>query len=171
MTTPTPVPTPQTRAMLVFEENLDSFGHLLQLTLAEVARIETQAARLRGFVAKGPVTKPGVGKATRLLKRVAKTVKSATDRVEIITLWQVVMLVTCVEAYLRDVLAAAASVDDELMNKSEQRAVYADVIGAASLEALAHDLRVRWARGWLRDRGADALDIAPRKNGGGRLPG
>jgi hypothetical protein len=39
------------------------------------------------------------------------------------------------------------------MSKSEQRAPYADVITAASLEALANDLRARWARGWLSDGG------------------
>lgn len=39
------------------------------------------------------------------------------------------------------------------MSKSEQHAAYADVIGATSLEALANELRVRWARSWLSDGG------------------
>ena len=63
------------------------------------------------------------------------------------------MLVTCVEAYLQDVLTAAAGVDPELTSKSEQRALYADVIAATSLDALANDLRARWARGWVDDGG------------------
>jgi hypothetical protein len=68
-------------------------------------------------------------------------------------LWQVVILVTCVEAYLQDMLTAAASVDPQLMSKSEQLAPYSEVIAAASVEALANELRVRWARGWLSDGG------------------
>ncbi len=63
------------------------------------------------------------------------------------------MLVTCVETYLQDVLAAAAGVEPKLMSKSEQSASYADVVTAVSLEALANDLRARWARGWLSDGG------------------
>jgi hypothetical protein len=39
------------------------------------------------------------------------------------------------------------------MSKSEQHAPYADVIGATSLEALANDLRTRWARSWLSEGG------------------
>jgi hypothetical protein len=75
------------------------------------------------------------------------------DRYQTLTLWQIVMSVTCVEAYLQDVLIAAASIDPELMSKSEQSAPYADVIAATSLEALANELRARWARNWLSDGG------------------
>jgi hypothetical protein len=59
------------------------------------------------------------------------------------------MLVTCVEAYLQDVLAGAAAVDPTLMSKSEQSAAYSDVIEAASLQALGDKLRDQWARAWL----------------------
>jgi hypothetical protein len=75
------------------------------------------------------------------------------ERYRTATLWQVVMLVTCVEAYLQDVLAAAASVDPEFMRESKQVAPYADVVSATSLDDLANDLRQRWARGWLSDGG------------------
>jgi hypothetical protein len=61
------------------------------------------------------------------------------------------MLVTCVEAYLHDVLSTTASVDPKLMSKSEQPVYYTDVIGAGSLDELANELRARWARGWLDD--------------------
>lgn len=92
----------------------------------------------------------------RSINRLTRSLKTLEVRIEgfhTITLWQVVMLVTCAEAYLQDVLTAAASVDPELMSKSEQRAPYADVIAATSLEALANDLRARWAHGWLSDGG------------------
>ncbi len=43
----------------------------------------------------------------------------------------------------------AASLDVELMNKSEQVARYEEVISATSLDELAWELRRRWARRWL----------------------
>jgi hypothetical protein len=79
--------------------------------------------------------------------------KLRLDRLNTTMLWQVVMLVTCIEAYLQDLLAAAASVDPELMSKSQQVAPYADVVSATSLDELADELRRRWARGWLSDGG------------------
>jgi hypothetical protein len=63
------------------------------------------------------------------------------------------MLVTCIEAYLQDLLVAAASVDPKFMSKSQQVAPYADVVSATSLDELANELRRRWARGWLSDGG------------------
>jgi hypothetical protein len=50
-------------------------------------------------------------------------------------------------------LAAAASVDPELMSRSQQVAPYADVVSATSLDELADELRRRWARNWLSDGG------------------
>jgi hypothetical protein len=63
------------------------------------------------------------------------------------------MLVTCVETYLQDVLAAVASVDPDLMSTSQQRVPYADVVKATSLDALVDEMRARWARAWLRKGG------------------
>ncbi len=67
--------------------------------------------------------------------------------------WYVVIIVTMAEAYLEDVLAAAAALDPKLMEKSEQRASYAEVIDARSLEHLADSLRHRWARNFIEDGG------------------
>jgi hypothetical protein len=105
------------------------------------------------LLSKGLSTKPTQAKLLRSLKGFDRTLKTRVDRIQTITRWQVVMMVTCVEAYLQDVLSTAASVDPELMSKSEQRARYADVIAATSLDALANKLRVRWARGRLSDGG------------------
>ena len=63
------------------------------------------------------------------------------------------MLVTCIEAYLQDLLVAAATVDPEFMKNSKQVAPYADIVSASSLDELANELRRRWARGWLSDDG------------------
>jgi hypothetical protein len=129
--------------------------------------LAAQTTRLTTFVGKECrlakmhlATKPGQGQAKRVLAKLArslntfsKTFDTRIERFQTITLWQVVMLVTCVEAYLQDVLSAAASVAPELMSNSEQRALYADIIRATSLEALANELRARWARSWLSDGG------------------
>jgi hypothetical protein len=142
--------------MLALEQNLDSIMHMLKLSHHEVVLMRAQAARALTFATEQVcdiATKPGQAKLVRSLNCLSKTLKVRIERYQTIKSWQVVMLVTCVEAYLQDVLAAAASVDPELMSKSEQRAPYADVITAASLEALAIDLRARWARGWLSDGG------------------
>src|SRR5260370_28844440 len=147
----TPVPTPHTTAFLAFEDNLDSIKHMLTLGYREAVALKAQASRLT--VPKDLSTKPVQAKLVRSIKRFTKTLETRIGRIQTITLWQVVMMVTCVEAYLQDVLSTAASVDPELMSKSEQVARYADVIAAASLEALANKLRVRWARGWLSDGG------------------
>jgi hypothetical protein len=147
--------------LLAFEQNLDSIGHMLKASNHQVGLIKAQVTRADRVltIAKEQIdlaTKPGQTKLVRSLNhltRLLKTLKVRREGLQTITLWQVVMLVTCVEAYLQDVLTAAASVDPELMSKSEQRAPYADVIAATSLEALANDLRARWARGWLSDGG------------------
>jgi hypothetical protein len=159
--TPTPVPTPHTRALLAFEENLESIRHMLKLSSHQLVLMNTQLTKANqsATFAKTLVDiakNPGQTKLVRSLNRLTRSLKTITVTMEgfhTITRWQVVMLVTCVEAYLQDVLTAAASVDPELMRKSEQRALYADVIAANSLETLANDLRARWARGWLSDGG------------------
>ena len=157
ITSTTHAPTPHTRAWLAFEENLDSIGHLLALGSREAVALKAQATRLRTFTAtlsgKSLLTKPGRAKVVRWLNRIVKTLKTSGGRMQTITRWQVVMMVTCIEAYLQDVLSTAASLDPELMKNSEQRAQYADVIAATSLDALADKLRARWARNWLSDGG------------------
>jgi len=89
----------------------------------------------------------------RSLRRFDKTLTKRLARMGTIRLWQVVVLVTCVEAYLQDVLSAAARVDPTLMATSGQQASYAAVIAATSLEDLANELRGHWARGWLEKGG------------------
>jgi hypothetical protein len=67
--------------------------------------------------------------------------------------WVPVMLVTFTEAYLQEMLAYVAAIDDSLMSKSEQSAKYADVLQAQSIAELANDLRRRWAKGIVDDGG------------------
>src|SRR5688572_15409168 len=140
------IPTPHTRAMLSLEANLDTIIHMLEVSNHEVVVSKAQAARFKIFASKEIelakkhlAERPQVHvklmlvKLSRSLNRVQKNFETRMERLQTITLWQVVMLVTCVEAYLQDVLTTAASVDPELMSKSEQRAQYTEIIGAASL--------------------------------------
>ena len=142
-----------TKAWMALERNLKSVSHMGALSLREIALLKTAAARMSkthiGDLSKGTER----AKLVRSLKRFNTTIQLRRERCETATLWQVVMLVTCVEAYLQDLLAAAASVDPEFMRESKQVAPYADVLSATSLDDLANDLRRRWARGWLSDGG------------------
>ena len=163
---------PHTKAWTAFEQNLDSILHMLALTRRELAaiktattrfatsvtRMTTEVARLKTLVGNSPdlpvrPLETAVTKLTRSSERYNRTLQTGRERMATATLWQVVMLVTCVEAYLQDLLAIAASVDPKLMAESQQVAPYADVISATSLDELASELRARWARGWLRKGG------------------
>lgn len=150
----TPVSQPHTRAWLAFEENLGSISHMVFLGGREIRLIKADATRLDTFLSKRRESSATAAPLKlQPFKRFLKRMQTRIDRFQTATLWQVVMLVTCVEAYFQDVLCAAAKVDPELMSKSEQAAAYAEVIAAISLDALADDLRARWARGWLSDGG------------------
>jgi hypothetical protein len=120
----------------------------------EIEQVRTGAKRLSTYMGKRDLTaKAEAARVQRSVAHFAKTTQSRIDRYQTATLWQVVMLVTCVEAYLQDLLAVAAGAGPELMSKSQQVASYPEVIAATSLEELANDLRTRWARGWLSDGG------------------
>ena len=163
---------PHTKAWVAFEQNLDSIANMLALVQREhafvkasstrfatsVAGVSTATTRLTTLVGKSPdlpllPLEAAVAKFIRSSQRYKKIRQTWDKQMETATLWQVVMLVTCVEAYLQDLLALAARVDPKLMDKSQQVAPYADVISATSLDELANELRTRWARGWLSGGG------------------
>jgi len=119
-----PKAAPHSGAYLAFEQNLDFIAVLLVLRHREVAAAKAAAGRYRANLKK--LTKQDLTNKKKALKKLTnatrwsqKTHETMMGRVEIVTLWQVVILVTCVEAYLQDVLSAAASVDPDLMSKSE----------------------------------------------------
>jgi len=152
---PTSVPTLHTGAMLAFGQNVHTISHMIYLGGREIRLVRAEATRLTTYLEKlgDLTTKANAAKLLRSIQRFSKTTEVRIGRWETANLWQVVMLVTCVEAYLQDLLSAAASVGPELMSESQQLAPYADVIAATSLDELANELRARWARGWLSDGG------------------
>jgi hypothetical protein len=154
----TPVSTtPHTKAWMTFDQNLKIVNHMEKIEGREIAAVHTAAMR-RSKTLPGAIAK-AKGNVKRLLSLQRRTtrLKARLDArlAELGTprLWHVVMLVTCIEAYLQDVLVDAATVDDKFTRKSEQVVGYADVVAATSLDELANEMRRRWARGWLSDGG------------------
>lgn len=148
---PTPVTTPHTIAWLTFDQNFESVSHMLYLGGRELRLAKAEATRFKTFLGKRGDLRTKVILAK--LQRFSEATQARIKRHGTVNLWQVVMLVTCVKAYLQDVLSAAASVGPELMSESQQIASYADIIATISLDELANKLRARWARGWLSDGG------------------
>jgi hypothetical protein len=144
-----------TSAWRTFEKNLDSVSHLIALGSRELSVLETESTRFRTYLRKPrDLTKKGTAREIlRSASRFASTVQGRVDRLGTATLWQLVVLVTCVEAYFQDLLSSAAGLDPALMSKSQQVAPYADIVAANSLVDLANELRIRWARGWMSDGG------------------
>jgi hypothetical protein len=173
---------PHTKAWVAFEQNLDSIAHMVALGHREnaflmtastrfatsVTRLTTEVTRLKTLVGNSPELllpplKTALAKLIRSSERYKRTRQTGRERLETATLWQVVMLVTCVEAYLQDLLAIAASVDPKLMDKSQQVTPYTDIISATSLDQLTSELRARWTRGWLSNGGPTRWTRASKK--------
>jgi hypothetical protein len=67
--------------------------------------------------------------------------------------WSTVILATCVETYLQDVLVFCAGLDSKLMGDARQTATYEEITAARSTEELAEQMRAKWARNWVDDGG------------------
>jgi hypothetical protein len=91
----------------------------------------------------------------RILNILLEPVKQFTGGLLTVREWIPVLLVTTVEAYLKDVRIYAAKVDPAIMESSEQSASYAEVIRARSIEELTEELQSRWARKFVDDGGPD----------------
>jgi hypothetical protein len=161
-----------TKAWTALRQNLDSIAHMVALVSREQAFLHTESTRFKRYMKRVSIevarTQTLVGKSPALAflplqaavaklklasERYKRSRQTRDERIGTVTLLQVVMLVTCVEAYLQDLLAISARVDPKLMDETQQVAPYADVISATSLDELASELRDRWARKWLSDGG------------------
>lgn len=67
--------------------------------------------------------------------------------------WLPVILVTIVEAYLKDVRIFEAKINPEVMKSSDQSITYADVVRAESIDDLTDEMQSRWARNFVDDGG------------------
>ncbi len=79
--------------------------------------------------------------------------KAAWKRIELVGEFVCVMIVTCCETYLQDVLVDCAARDRGLMGEGGQTATYDELLTARSIETLTNELRQSWARNWVDDGG------------------
>jgi hypothetical protein len=166
----------RTPAYANFDSNTDKLLHLLQFILTgvsgfkgefetkfapEVMRIAKEIAQIGRphdkevsdqDVTKGPERDDLIQKLSDAL---VKPFQQFTDGFLTVREWIPVLMVTTVEAYLKDVLIYAAKVDHAIMESSEQSASYAEVKRAQSLEELTEELQSRWARNFVDDGGPD----------------
>jgi hypothetical protein len=80
-------------------------------------------------------------------------VKQFTGGLLTIHQWIPVILVTTVEAYLKDVRIFEAKVNPTIMKSSEQSVTYAEVVRSQSIGDLTGEMQSRWARKFVDDGG------------------
>ncbi len=93
------------------------------------------------------------GRVQRISDILLEPLEQFTGGLVTILEWIPVILVTMVEAYLKDVLIYQAKVDPAIMESTGQTASYAEVVSARSLEELTEELQSRWARKFVDDGG------------------
>lgn len=76
-----------------------------------------------------------------------------TEGLLAINQWLPVILVTIVEAYLKDVRIFEAKVNPAVMDSSGQSVTYADVVRAQSIGDLTDEMQSKWARNFVDDGG------------------
>lgn len=135
----------------------------------------TEVARLKTLAGNSPdlPARPLEAAVTKLLRSTegwSRTLQPRFERVGTARLWQVVMLVTCVEAYLQNLLAIAASADRTLMADSQRVVSCADVISATSLDELVSGMSTQWARRVLRNGGPTGWISRLKKMGASGYP-
>ncbi|HEY3566672.1 MAG TPA: hypothetical protein VGP73_01970 [Thermoanaerobaculia bacterium] len=138
-------------AFSTFRRNISRMVHLFELLDESVDRTSSELSSFKSL----PSTedpeevKQRTEKGENLNARISKI----NAQMDLSTEWGCVMLVTCAETYLQDALSYFAGLDSTLMNDSDQKASYREVISAASVDELAEELRGRWARNVIDDGG------------------
>src|SRR5215212_8075403 len=97
---PTPA-TPHSRAWTTLEANLDGVMHVLAMGARELTALKADTLRVQARLNKQatPAGKAAGERLLRSMKRYASRMDLRIDRSATARLWQVVILVTCVEAY------------------------------------------------------------------------
>jgi hypothetical protein len=91
------------------------------------------------------------GRVQRISDILLEPLKQFTSGLATIRNWIPVLMVTTVEAYLKDVRIYQAKVDPAIMESSGQSASYAEVVRAQSIGELTEELQSRWARKFVDD--------------------
>jgi len=95
------------------------------------------------------------GRVQRISDILLEPFKQFMDGFLTVREWIPVLLVTTVEAYLKDVLIYQAKVDPAIMESTGQTASYGEVVRARSIGELTEELQSRWARKFVDDGGPD----------------
>jgi len=160
------VSTSATSAMATFEANLGTISHWVNLSTnywntnlhrsyARLTKRFTKQLEDDGALSDLKEVEIRVNKiaeSAKSVNKIVESVKSEVDNILSANRWRLVILVTCVEAYLQDVLTDAARLDSSLMKNAQQSALYLQIVRAASLDELELDVRTAWARHWLENR-------------------
>ena len=152
-TKPPPSKEQHTTAYAALEVNIKAVTHISVMSTRDLQALLITLRRFEKSIPKIVEPQARVSDISRRGKRLVGAISTHVDRLNVATLWQVVMLVTCVEAYLQDILAFAAEADPGLMSTHEQVATYSTIASAHSLDDLARSLREKWARNWVNDGG------------------
>lgn len=91
--------------------------------------------------------------ANELSEIVLKPVQQLNEGLLILNQWIPVLLVTIVEAYLKDVRIFEAKVNPAIMESSDQSVTYGEVVRSLSINDLAEEMQSRWARNFVDDGG------------------
>lgn len=131
-------------AFLAFRQNVGRMVHIFELLQEGINRASDELNNFNAL----PLTEDLDKNEQRVEheKKLEERIDKVHAQMELITEWGCVFLVTCTETYLQDALSYFAGLDISLMNDSEQRASYKEVLSASSLDELAEELRGRWAR-------------------------
>jgi hypothetical protein len=137
-----------------FGPNTDKLSHLLgfigkgvrSYSAAISEKLEVAKAKIGGGVdqQKGLVA---------ILQEAAEQISQFAGGLQIIHGLMPVLMVTIVEAYLKDVLIYAAEIDATLMKHSGQAVSYKDLLNAESLKEVLVELRGKWAKNFVDNGG------------------
>lgn len=162
---PKPTSEPKTRPLAALERNTESVTAFLAMQSRETAAMGAVVARISAKTIPDLSTKPGRQRYVRRIRRFRKKLDRYIERTSPAKLWTIVMLVTCVEAYLQDVLSAAACADRKLLSKSGRLhggpALWISRLGRKGVQAYPHDLVARMEVFWgIRHVAVHAAGVA-----------
>jgi hypothetical protein len=157
---------PRTPAFATFDSNTDKLLHLLQFNVRgskdfvdELQRvIEPKVTALCAEIEQSrsssslPASQP-TEIAQRLSSDVVAPIHKFVNAWLTFNQWLPVMIVTIVETYLKDVRVFQAQVDPAVMESSDQKITYEEVLHAESINDLVKEMRGRWARNLIDDGG------------------
>jgi hypothetical protein len=144
-----------------FESSTDKLSHLMKFILRGIQRFSDELDTKLGPDAMNIVTEIAqVDRVQKISDTLLEPLKQFTGGLLTAREWIPVLLVTTVEAYLKDLLIYAAKIDAAIMESSRLTVPYAEVVRARSFEELKEELKekfpARWARNFVDEGGPDS---------------